>query len=112
MKPKSTDRRNSRYIQGGTTDLFNNRIGFWQRNKFPKHETDISFTIDSKSDRRPWIVAHNFFGDVELMWFVLQYNTILDVDTEFVAGKIISLPTPSRLFMDLLSSNASSINKK
>ncbi len=109
---KSTDRRNSRYIQGGTTDLFANRIGFWQRRTFPKHETDVKFVIDARCDQKPWLVAHDKYGDVELMWFVLQYNTILDVTTEFVAGKTISLPIPSRVFMDLLSGNANSINNR
>jgi len=100
---KSTNRRNSRYVQGGSTDVFKERLGFWQRRALPKHQTDVAYTIDARCDKKPWLVAHDKYGDVELMWFVLQYNTILDVTTEFVAGKTILLPTPSRLFMDLLS---------
>ena len=109
---KSTDRQNSRYIQGGTTDLFANRIGFWQRRKFPKHESDTTLVIDARYDRKPWLVAHDKYNDVELMWFILQYNTILDINTEFVAGKVLKLPTQTRLFMDLLSRGTNSVNKR
>lgn len=105
----SLKRRNSRYVQGGTTDKFANRLGFWQRRTFPKHDTDEIFTLDAKYQGKPWLLAHDKYQDVELMWFILQYNTILDVDTEFVAGKQLRLPTASRLFMDLLSREASSI---
>ena len=106
---KSTDRQNSRYVQGGQTDQFSNRVGFWQRRKFQKHQSDLIITIDARYDRKPWLVAYDKYNDVELMWFVLQYNTILDINTEFVVGKTIQIPTKSRLYIDILSRGTGSV---
>jgi len=100
---KSTNRRRSRYVQGGVTELKANKLGFWDKKKLPKDNTDQLYTISSKYSKKPWLLAHDKYGDVQLMWFILQYNTILDIETEFVAGKVISLPTTSRLKIDLLS---------
>lgn len=110
MSKNSILRRNSRYVQGGTTQRFANRLGYWQRRVFPRHDTDEVFTLDVKYDRKPWLLAYDKYRNVELMWLVLQYNTILDVETEFVAGKEIRLPTATRVFMDLLSNNPTSLS--
>ena len=100
---RSTDRRNSRYVQGGSTDQFPDRLGFWVRRAFPQDNTDEFFTLTPRYDRRPWLLAFDKYHEVELMWFILQYNTILDINTEFVTGKVILLPTATRVRIDLLS---------
>lgn len=99
----SLNRPNSRYVQGGTTEQFANRLGFWDRKLFPIDVTDTIITLEAKYHRRPWLVAHDFYRDSSLTWFVLQYNTILDIDEEFVTGAKIQLPTPFRLRVGLLS---------
>jgi len=99
----SLNRRNSRYVQGGSTEQFADRLGYWQRRIFPMDETDEIYVIEAKYHKRPWLLAHDKYQDVELMWIILQYNTILDVDTEFVTGREIRLPTATRLFMDILT---------
>ena len=100
---RSTDRRNSRYVQGGTTDQFPNRLGVWVRRSFPEDNSDEFVTLTPRYDKRPWLLAFDKYQDAQLMWFVLQYNTILDVNTEFVTGKVMRLPTATRLRIDLLS---------
>jgi len=99
----SMDRPKSRYVQGGNTDVFATRLGFWDRTVFPTDTTDILITLDNSYHRRPWLLAYDIYKDVELMWFVLQYNNILDVDSEFVAGAQLRLPTTYRLRVGLLS---------
>lgn len=106
---KSTNRSRSRYVQGGDTEVKANRLGYWQRRIFPKNDTDEVYIIEAKYDRKPWLLANDKYRDVELMWLILQYNTILDINTEFVAGREIRLPTATRVFMDLLSRQPSTL---
>mgnify|MGYP001626840072 FL=1 len=104
MTIKSTSRRYSRYVQGGTTDSTENKLGFWDRKPLSKSDTDTFVTIDSKYQHSPWLLAFDTYGRVELLWLIFQYNDILDPAVEFVAGKRIRLPIPSRLHVDLLNS--------
>ncbi len=86
---------NSRYVKGGKTDTTNNRTGWWERRVYKKDPSDIQITISNKYFRKPHLIAFDMYGKAELMWFVMQYNDILDVG-EFTVGKIISLPTKNR----------------
>lgn len=99
----SLERKTSRYVQGGTTELTQNRLGFWDRQIFPKDSTDVVVTLDTKYHKRPWLLAYDVYKDVSLTWFILQYNTVLDIETEFVAGVTITYPTPFRLKIGILN---------
>lgn len=100
----SLEKRNSRFVQGGTTDTTTFKgLGFWQRKIFPKDHSDVSIILEAKYDRSPWKLAFDVYNDVTLQWFILQYNNILDPEVEFIAGKQIMLPTPNRLRVGLLS---------
>ena len=104
MAIKSTNRRYSRYTQGGSTETTETMLGFWDRKVLPKSDTDLVVTIDSKYQHSPWLLAFDTYGSVELMWLIYQYNNILDPLTEFISGKFIRLPSPSRLHIDILTS--------
>ena len=99
----AVNRRNSRYTQGGTTDRYPNRLGFWDRRSIPESDTDITVVIQTSEDRRPDLVAYNIYGQSELQWLVLQYNNIVDIETEFTAGTEIRLPEPRRVTLDILT---------
>lgn len=99
----SLNRYNSRYVQGGTTEQLSDKLGYWERKIFPKDSSDITVEIDGKYDRRPWMLAYDLYKDTSLTWFILQYNNIVDVEVEFVVGSVITLPTPFRLRVGLLS---------
>ena len=103
MTITSLDRRKSRYIQGGRTETFANRLGFWDRKIFERDSSDEKLIITAKYAGRPWVLAHDRYKDVNYTWFILQYNNILDIETEFVAGATIFLPTPYRLRIGLMS---------
>lgn len=93
---------NSRYIKGGTSVIMKDRIGWWNRTIFEKSADDFQLVIGPKYHKRPHLVAFDIYGKSELMWFVLQYNNIIDVTTEFVEGVSITLPLPRRVQMNLL----------
>lgn len=82
----------SRYTKGGKVDS----TGFWTRSIFIKSYDDISITISKKYHRRPHLLASDIYGSSELSWFILQYNNIIDVHTEFVEGVELTLPTATR----------------
>ena len=100
---RSVDDFNSRYVQGGTTDMYPNRAGWWERRKFTKHDSDVEFTITDNYDKRPHKLAYDIYGRDDYFFIILQYNNILDINEEFVAGKIILLPTPNRVMMEFFT---------
>lgn len=100
---KSTEFNRSRYVHGGTTTVHPTRLGWWSRRKLPTSDDDIFLVVNARYARRPWMVAHDYYGEHNYEWLILQYNAILDVNDEFVVGKVIRIPTPQRLGLEILS---------
>lgn len=97
----------SRYVQGGLTDVFSDRLGWWDGYQLTTAPDDIPpFALQAKYDTRPDLLAYDTYGKSTLMWLVLQYNLIVDINTEFVTGAIITLPSKSRVFSSILSYQA------
>lgn len=86
----------SRYVRGGDTLQRGNKAGWWERKILPTNYDDITVEITPKYNKRPDLVAFDFLGNPNLQWLVLQYNSIVDINTEFVTGQTITLPTRSR----------------
>jgi hypothetical protein len=99
----SVNNPKSRYTQGGLTDRYPRRLGWWERRSIPKDDTDITITIKSSEDRRPDLIAYNMYGQASLMWVVLQFNNVVDIETELRAGMEIRLPTQRRLMLDVMN---------
>lgn len=95
----SMRKKNSRYLQGGTTDVYKERLGWWERRTdIPNNQFDDTvFTITKRYEHRPYLVAKIFLGREDLEWLVLQYNEIVDIMEEFVAGREIRIPSKSRV---------------
>lgn len=93
---------NSRYVAGGTTETLNAKLGWWERNIIPFSADDIVFTISGKYDRRPDLIAYDFLGKAKYSWIILQYNSIVDVETELTHGKIIRIPSRNRLIFEII----------
>lgn len=102
MSKVSTENKYSRYAIGGTTNVAGNFIGWWKRKTFAKSPDDIKITLTARYHQRPDIVAYDYYKTSRLGWFVLMYNNILDI-TDFSEGQEIVLPTPERLFSELLT---------
>lgn len=92
-----------RYTKGGDTDKRETRLGWWERdlsiNK--RHEDDITFLVDATSAKRPDLISYIVYGRHDLEWLVRQYNNIVDINEELVAGVYITLPSPDRALNDL-----------
>lgn len=101
MATKSTEKRFSRYVQGGDSTVHPDRLGWWEREIFEKKNDDIAFTLLPRHHMRPDKVAYDVYGRTSLMWLVLQYNNIVDIATEFTSGKTITLPSQARVLLDL-----------
>lgn len=92
----------SRYVQGGLTDVYNNRLGWWDGYALAPASDDTSFPLDPKYHQRPDLLAFDAYGKSTLMWLVLQFNNIVDINEEFVSGAVIRLPSKSRVFASIL----------
>lgn len=93
----------SRYTQGGIVDRFPNRLGWWERRIIEQDDTDINITVLPQEAGRPDLIAARAYGKATLMWLVLQYNNIVDIQTEIVPGKELRLPTEQRVNIDVLN---------
>lgn len=99
----STNQANSRYVQGGLTDQFPNRAGWWDEYTIPTATDDITYTIPNQYNLRPDLVAKFIYNQVTLMWLVLQYNNIIDINTEFITGTVLTLPSQRRVLLSILT---------
>ena len=109
MATSSINKRSSRYVQGGTTTTFPQRLGWWERLVLETDDDDLFLTITNRQDRRADIIAFDIYGKANLAWLVLQFNNIVDENIELVAGKEIRLPTPDRVFFDMLNRSTGGI---
>ena len=107
----SVDGAKSRYSQGGETEEFEERLGWWERDleTLQERDDDIFITIASKYDKRPDLFAADFYGSTLLMWVVLQFNNIVDINEEFIMGKTIRMPTMERTLFDFLNKRTGGI---
>lgn len=90
-------RRQSRYASGGTTEVSNNRLEWWERNTFASDTNDALYTIDQRTVGRIDLIAAMFLGDSRHWWVIAQYNKILDPYAEIVVGAKIYIPSPERV---------------
>lgn len=102
----STDVPMSRYVQGGLTDVFQNRLGWWDGYVLTTAPDDIKIILDAKYNTRPDLLAFDMYGKSTLQWLVLQYNLIVDINEEFVTGATMILPSKSRVFQSILTYQA------
>jgi hypothetical protein len=99
----STKNRNSRLVQGGTTDIYKNRLGWWERRVIPRADDDLRIVIEDNEAGRPDMLSQRAYGKAMYAWLILQFNNIIDPETELVAGKEIFLPTEQRLILDIIT---------
>lgn len=93
----------SRYVGGGTTEVANNMIEWWERGIMPRDPTDIVYTVENFYTGRPDLIANVFYNEPRYGWVICQYNNIIDPFGEIVAGRILLIPTQARLPLLLLT---------
>lgn len=99
----SAEVNTGRYTQGGLVDRYNNRLGWWERTPLPRQSDDIRFIVTGKYVARPDLIAFDVYQQVSLMWLVLQYNNIVDVNEELISGASLVLPSPRRVAVTILN---------
>lgn len=102
----SLAKRFSRMLNGGDTSRKGNKLGWWERRQIERDTfSDILFELQARHVNRPDLVAFEVYGNAQLTWLVLQYNNIVDIELEFLAGKVITLPSPNRTFSNIVTEN-------
>ncbi len=99
----SAESNSGRFTQGGTVDRFSRRLGWWERVTWERSFDDITVVIDKRTEGRPDLVAWDVYQKANLQWFVLQYNNIVDINTELTVGARLVLPTPTRMQTTVLT---------
>ena len=99
----STEQQYSRYVQGGLTDRYNNRLGWWERREIEQRNNDAVAIVQPWEAGRPDLIAYRSFGKARFAWVILQYNNIVDINTEIVPGAELRIPNDLRLFADIMT---------
>lgn len=103
----STYADKSRYAHGGTTERTSTRLEHWERTPMRRDPTDSTYVLEDIYEGRPELLASVFYEDSRLWWVICQLNSILDVQSEFVAGTILSIPSKDRVEKELVRGGAS-----
>ena len=103
MADRSDRQSQGRYVQGGPVEAFPTRIGWWERKRMDFENTDVEVVITAKYHQRPDILAFELYGSARLQWLVLQFNSIVDINEEFITGQTVRVPLRSRVFSELLT---------
>lgn len=99
----STAKSYTRYVQGGVTDVFRTRLGWWERQIIATDVSDFPFTLGFKHANAADLIAFEIYGKEAYEWLVLQFNNIVDPLYELVPGAVIMLPQPARVFTSILN---------
>lgn len=100
-------KRYSRYLQGGHSELSGNKIAWWERTPISEDRVDdIIILISTVYNKRPDLVAYDYYGSTEFEWVVLQSNDIVDINEEFVIGKTIRIPSRQRVVANITTKSS------
>jgi len=96
-------KKNTRMTQGGDVELKEKRLGWWERYDFSKkHTDDITFVVEAKHQQRADKISAEVYGRDDLEWIILQYNNIVDINEEIIAGAVLRLPSVNRVKFEIL----------
>lgn len=92
------DSKRGRYLTGGTTDTFSNRLGWWERDLdiLTRALDDVKYLITKDREFKADLISYDVYNTTELEWLVLMYNNIVDINEELITGKYLELPSPAR----------------
>jgi hypothetical protein len=93
----STLNRASRYVGGGTTEINQTAIEWWERDQFLSYPDDLTYVVEKKFVGRLDLIAAVYAGEPRYWWAIAMLNNILDPANDVVEGLIIYIPTTERL---------------
>lgn len=103
--PSSVKRKDTRFVQGGTTTVNKKSVGWWERDvKLLERADDdiIIYSLPAVFAGRPDLISFDLYGSNNLEWVILQYNNVVDINEEIVAGARLVVPSRERLFSSIL----------
>jgi hypothetical protein len=108
----SLRKRYCRYAQGGNTDEFTNRLGWWERFDLTDTQNDDIFIpkLSKTYEKRPDLLAFDMYNRSDYDWVILQYNNIVDIEEEFITGVSLIVPSKLRVNIDIMSNASRNIN--
>ena len=89
----------SRYVHGGSTEVGEIGLEWWERRVIPTNSTDILFTVDKFHENRLDLIANVFYGQPKYWWIIAQVNNILDPNVEVIEGRQLAIPSKDRLMI-------------
>lgn len=92
----SVQRKKTRYVAGGSTEVSSWALEWWERTVFEIDETDRAYVVERKFEGRLDLIAALFLGEPRLWWVIAQYNSVLDPYAEIKEGAVIYIPSPAR----------------
>lgn len=103
QSPSSLDNKYSRYVQGGTTTTNAIGLDWWERRILPKDPSDIIYYVENQYENRIDLIAAIFYGDARYWWVIAQINDIIDPHSEISPGRMLVIPTKTRVFSNILT---------
>ena len=97
QEKNSVQRRKSRYAAGGTTEVNQRALEWWERAIFTSADDDRPYVIEKKFESRLDLIAALFLGEPRLWWVLAQYNNVLDASAEIKEGATIYIPSADRV---------------
>ena len=93
----SVQRRKSRYVSGGTTEVSGTTLEWWERTLLRADPSDRAYVIEKKFEGRLDLIAALFLNEPRYWWIIAQYNSVLDPHAEIREGATIYIPTTERV---------------
>jgi len=87
----------SRYVSGGTTEVGEKALEWWERDVLTAAEDDGKYVVERKFAGRLDLIAALFLGESRYWWILAQYNSILDPFDEVIEGSTIYIPSQARV---------------
>jgi hypothetical protein len=86
--------KNSPY---GSTRLVNDYLDIMSAPNIAYSDADEYYTIETKYEKRPDLLAYSLYGDTRLWWVFIKRNMNMMEDpiADFTAGLVIRLPSRS-----------------
>lgn len=97
MEKNSVLVKNSRFVSGGSTEINDRAIEWWERFTFTPQQDDQQYIVERRFKGRLDLIAAAYLGDPRLWWVIAMLNGILDPYHEVVEGRILRIPSDSRV---------------
>ena len=89
--------RSSRYVSGGTTEVNQTALEWWERQNFVSNSDDSSYVVERQFAGRLDLIAATYLGEPRYWWLIAMHNNILDPYNEVVEGTVLFIPSQERV---------------